>query len=64
MSVVEYFIILRTCLLIPLFLINEACLVCHMVFIDTFGEHTFHCREFLGFKFRHNFVKDLMFDIF
>ena len=28
-----------------------------------FGEHAVHCKELFGFKFRHDFVRDLLFDI-
>ncbi|KAL6550175.1 hypothetical protein OROMI_020663 [Orobanche minor] len=57
MSPVEYRTILRYCLMIPLFPIDEVCL-------DTFGEHAVHCRELPGFKYRHDLVRDVLADIF
>ncbi|KAL6500200.1 hypothetical protein OROHE_025566 [Orobanche hederae] len=32
--------------------------------LDTFGEHTIHFRELPGFKYRHDLVRDVLFDIF
>jgi len=64
MSSVEYRTILRYRLMIPLFLIDEVCLVCRKACLDTFGEHVVHCNEFPGFKYRHDFVRDVLFDIF
>nr|GEW35853.1 auxilin-like protein [Tanacetum cinerariifolium] len=35
----------------------------HVVCLDSFGEHTVHCKELPGFKYRHNMVKNVLFDI-
>jgi hypothetical protein len=32
--------------------------------LDNFEKHVVHCRELLGFKYRHDFVRDILFDIF
>jgi len=32
--------------------------------LDTFGEHTVHCKELPGFKYKHDFVRHILFDIF
>ena len=40
------------------------CLVCHKACLDTFGEHVIHYKELPGFKYRHDFVRDVLFDIF
>jgi len=32
--------------------------------LDVFGEHDVHCKELPGFKHTHDFVKDIIFDIF
>jgi len=64
MSLVEYRIILRYRLMIPLFPINEVCPVCRKMCLDTFGEHVVHCKKLLRFKYRHNFIGDVLFDIF
>jgi hypothetical protein len=32
--------------------------------LDKFGEHAVHCRELSGFKYRHDLVRDVLFDIF
>ena len=50
--------------MIPLFPIDEVCPVCRKVCLDTFGEHAVHCKELPDFKYRHDFVRDVLFDIF
>jgi hypothetical protein len=64
MSPVEYRTILKYHLMIPLFPIDEVCPVCRKACLDNFGEHTVHCRELSGFKYRHDFVRDVLFYIF
>ncbi|PNX91675.1 auxilin-like protein [Trifolium pratense] len=32
--------------------------------IDAFEEHAAHCRDFSGFKYKHDLVKDVLVDIF
>nr|ABN05744.1 hypothetical protein MtrDRAFT_AC148775g4v2 [Medicago truncatula] len=64
MSLVEYRTILRYRLMNPLFPIDEVCPVCRKACLDTFGEHVVHCKELPGFKYRHDFVRDVLFDIF
>jgi len=64
MSPVEYHTILRYRLMIPLFPIDEVCPVCRKACLNTFGEHTVHCKELPGFKYRYDFVRDVLFDIF
>ncbi|KAK2440731.1 hypothetical protein QL285_012108 [Trifolium repens] len=63
-SPIEYRTILKYRLMIPLFPIDEVCHVCRKACLDNFGEHAVHCREFLGFKYRHDFVRDVLFDVF
>ncbi|MCI11580.1 auxilin-like protein [Trifolium medium] len=50
--------------MIPLFSIDEVCPVCRKACLYNFGDHTVHCRELPGFKYRHDFVQDVLFDIF
>ena len=64
MSIVEYRTILRYCLMIPLFPIDEVCPVCRKAYLDTFGEHDVHCKELPDIKYKHDFVRDTLFDIF
>ena len=64
MSPVEYRTILRYRFMIPLFPIDEVCPVCRKACLDTFGEYVVHCKELPGFKYKHDFVKDVLFDIF
>jgi len=64
MSPVEYRTILRYRLMISLFPIDEVCLVCRKTCLETFGEHAVHCKELPGFKYKHDFVRDVLFDIF
>jgi len=40
------------------------CPVCHKACLDTFGEHAVHRKELPGFKYMHDFVMDVLFDIF
>ncbi|KAJ0611483.1 hypothetical protein HanRHA438_Chr01g0020641 [Helianthus annuus] len=64
MSLVEYRTILKYRLMIHSFPVDEVCSVCHKACLDSFGEHAVHCRELLGFKYRHDLVRDVLFDIF
>jgi hypothetical protein len=50
--------------MIPLFLIDEVCPICRKACLDNFGEHVVHCRELPGFKYRHDFSRDVRFDVF
>lgn len=63
MSYVEYRTILYYCLMIPLFQIDEICPVFRKACLDTFGEHVVQCRELHGFKFLHDVVRDVFFDV-
>jgi hypothetical protein len=50
--------------MIPLFSKDEVCPVCRKACLDTFGEHAIYCRELPDFKYRHDLVRDVLFDIF
>ncbi|CAL5190146.1 unnamed protein product [Lathyrus oleraceus] len=50
--------------MIPLFSIDNVCPVFHKARLDTFEEHMIHCRELPDFKYQHDLVRDVMFDIF
>nr|GFA26544.1 putative reverse transcriptase domain-containing protein [Tanacetum cinerariifolium] len=63
MSALEYRTILKYRLMIPLFSVDEPCLVCHKVCLDSFGEHAVHCKELPGFKYRHDLVSDVQCDV-
>ncbi|GJS63875.1 hypothetical protein Tco_0678439 [Tanacetum coccineum] len=63
MSLVEYRTILKYRLMIPLFLVDAICPVCRKACLDSFGEHAVHCKELPGFKYRHDMVRDVLFDI-
>ncbi|GKE14526.1 putative reverse transcriptase domain-containing protein [Tanacetum coccineum] len=63
MSLVKYLAILKYRLMIPLFSVDAICLVCRKACLDSFGEHAIHCKELLGFKYRHDLVRDVLFDI-
>jgi hypothetical protein len=63
MSLVEYRTILRYRLMILLFRIDEVCPVYRKTCLDQFGEHAIHCRELPAFKYRHDFVRDVLCDI-
>ncbi|KAJ0910633.1 putative exostosin [Helianthus annuus] len=64
MSPVEHRTILKYRLMIPLFLVDEVCPICHKACLDSFGEHAVHCKELPGFKYQHDLVRDVLFDIF
>ncbi|PNX59641.1 auxilin-like protein, partial [Trifolium pratense] len=64
MSLVEYCTILRYRLMILIFLKDEVFPVCRKACLDTFEDHAVHCRELPGFKYRHDLVRDVLFDIF
>lgn len=61
MSPMEYRTILKYRLMILLFSVDEICPVCRKACLDSFGEHAVHCKELPGFKYRHDFVKDVLF---
>ncbi|GKB81617.1 hypothetical protein Tco_0948512 [Tanacetum coccineum] len=63
MSPVEYHTILNYRLIISLFPVDAICRVCRKACLDSFGEHAVHCKELPGFKYRHNMVRDVLFDI-
>ncbi|GKE12067.1 hypothetical protein Tco_1415618, partial [Tanacetum coccineum] len=63
MSPVEYRTILKYRLMIPLFPVTAICPVCRKACLDFFGEHAVHCKELSGFKYRHDMVRDVIFDI-
>ncbi|GJT99689.1 hypothetical protein Tco_1110028 [Tanacetum coccineum] len=62
MSPVEYHTILKYRLMIPLFLVDAICPVCRKACLDSFREHVVHCKELTGFKYRHDMVRDVLFD--
>ncbi|GJU74313.1 hypothetical protein Tco_1265718 [Tanacetum coccineum] len=63
MSPVEYRTILKYRLMIPLFSVDAICPVCRKACLDSFGEHAIHCKELPRFKYRHDMVRDVLFDI-
>jgi hypothetical protein len=50
--------------MIPLFPADEACLICRKACLDRCREHAIHCRELSDFKYRHDFVRDVLFNVF
>ncbi|KAL5710701.1 hypothetical protein ACHQM5_021234 [Ranunculus cassubicifolius] len=63
MTPVEYRAILRYRLLIPLYKDGERCSVCKKDQLDAFGDHAAHCRYYPGFKYRHDHVRDILYDV-
>ncbi|GKE19027.1 hypothetical protein Tco_1426604 [Tanacetum coccineum] len=59
----EYRTILKYRLMIPLFSVDAVCPVCRKACLDFFGEHAVHYKELPGFKYRHDMVRDVLFDI-
>nr|GEW76620.1 putative reverse transcriptase domain-containing protein [Tanacetum cinerariifolium] len=60
---VEYRIILKYRLMISLFSVDATCHVCRKASLNSFGEHAVHCKELPGFKYRHDMVRDVFYDI-
>ena len=63
MSSVEYRTIQKYRLMIPLFPVDEICLVFRKACLDSFREHAVHCKELPSFKYRHDMVRDVLFDV-
>nr|GEX48918.1 auxilin-like protein [Tanacetum cinerariifolium] len=63
-SPVEYRTILKYHLMILLFSVDAICPVCRKACLDSFGEHAVHCKELSGFKYRHDMVRNVLFDIY
>nr|GEY04309.1 hypothetical protein [Tanacetum cinerariifolium] len=63
MSPVEYRTILKYRLMIPLFSVDAICSFCRKACLDSFEKHAIHCKELPGFKYRHDMVRDVIFDI-
>ncbi|GJW52225.1 putative reverse transcriptase domain-containing protein [Tanacetum coccineum] len=63
MSPVEYRTILKYRLMIPLFPVDALCPVCRKACLDSFGEHVVLCQELSGFKYRHDMVRNVLYDI-
>ncbi|GKA08177.1 RNA-directed DNA polymerase, eukaryota [Tanacetum coccineum] len=42
---------------------DAICPVCRKACLDSFGKHAVHCKELPGFKYRHDMVRDVLFDI-
>ncbi|KAJ0869042.1 hypothetical protein HanRHA438_Chr11g0484841 [Helianthus annuus] len=63
MSAVEYRAILKYRLMIPMYSEDETCPVCHKACMDKYGEHAIHYKELPGFKYRHDWVRDVLEDI-
>nr|GEY79590.1 putative reverse transcriptase domain-containing protein [Tanacetum cinerariifolium] len=63
MSPVEYRTILKYRLIILLFSADAICPVCCKTCLDSFGEHAIHYKKLPGFEYRHDMVRDVLFDI-
>ncbi|GJR80634.1 hypothetical protein Tco_0151419 [Tanacetum coccineum] len=46
-----------------LFPVDAICPVCRKACLDSFGKHAVHCKKLSGFKYRHDMVRDILFDI-
>ncbi|KAJ0925109.1 putative reverse transcriptase domain, exostosin [Helianthus annuus] len=63
MSAVEYRTILKYRLMIPMYPEDETCPICRKACMDKYGEHAVHCKELPGFKYRNDWVRDVLGDI-
>ncbi|PNX84466.1 auxilin-like protein [Trifolium pratense] len=64
MSPIEFLSVLKYRPMISLFPANEVCPVCRKACLDRFVEHAFHCRELPDYKYRHDFVRNIIFYVF
>ncbi|GKB04239.1 hypothetical protein Tco_0832382, partial [Tanacetum coccineum] len=62
MSALEYRTILKYRLMIPLFPVDDYAQL-PQVCLDFNGEHAVHCKELPGFKYRHDLVRDVLYDV-
>nr|GEY81536.1 putative reverse transcriptase domain-containing protein [Tanacetum cinerariifolium] len=62
-SPVKYRTILKYRLMIPLFSVDEICQVCRKACLDSFRKHVTRCKELLDFKYRHDMVEGVHFDV-
>ncbi|KAM0018007.1 putative exostosin [Helianthus debilis subsp. tardiflorus] len=60
MSAIEYRAILKYRLMIPMYPEDETCPICRKACMDIYGEHAVHCKELPGFKYRHDWVRDVL----
>ncbi|GKD17184.1 hypothetical protein Tco_1206342 [Tanacetum coccineum] len=63
MSPMECRTILKYRLMIPLFPVDEMCPICRKACLDSYGDHTVHFKELPGFKYRHDMVTGVLFDV-
>ncbi|KAJ0780440.1 putative exostosin [Helianthus annuus] len=49
--------------MIPMYPEDEICLLCRKACMDKYEEHALHCKELPGFKYRHDLVWDVLWDI-
>nr|GEX98707.1 putative reverse transcriptase domain-containing protein [Tanacetum cinerariifolium]GEY05691.1 putative reverse transcriptase domain-containing protein [Tanacetum cinerariifolium]GEY06909.1 putative reverse transcriptase domain-containing protein [Tanacetum cinerariifolium] len=64
MSPVEYRTILKYRLMIPSFLVDEICPICCKACFVSFGEHAVNYKELTGFKYQHDMVRNVLFDVY
>lgn len=64
MSPIKYHTITWHRVMILLLSIDEIYLVFRKALLYTFGEHTIRCKKFPDFKYKRDFVTDVLFDIF
>ncbi|GKB22858.1 hypothetical protein Tco_0862259 [Tanacetum coccineum] len=63
MSPVEYHTIIKHHLIILLLPVDAICPISRKACLDSFGEHAVHCKEITCFKYRHDMVMDILFNI-
>ncbi|KAF5762881.1 hypothetical protein HanXRQr2_Chr15g0673831 [Helianthus annuus] len=59
----RYITILKYRLIIPMYPEDETCLICRKACMDKYGEHPVHCKELPRFKYRHEWVQDVLWGI-
>lgn len=63
MPPLEYRSILKYRLMIPIYPSDSRCPACITGCLDSYGEHAVHCKVDPGFKYRHDHVRDILYDV-
>ncbi|MFS7944653.1 hypothetical protein Hanom_Chr06g00514761 [Helianthus anomalus] len=57
MSVIEYRVILKYRLMIPMYPEDKTCLIYSKACMNKYKKHAVHCKELPGFRYQHDWVE-------